>query len=115
MALNEVGLASRALIRIRVSGGQITLGHPVHVIEVGLAYTHMIEPLPPNAVGASGGGRKVRLIKALMRLQETAVLRMDTGQGLRDIPLQRLSESSVFDAPLPLVSADIDVRALGGT
>ncbi|MCB1563479.1 MAG: hypothetical protein KDJ75_07890 [Alphaproteobacteria bacterium] len=96
-----------------VTGGAVTLDKPALSVEIGLPYTHVVEPLPPSAVGAAGGGRKVRLVRGLFRLQDTQALRLDTGRGLKDIPLRQIGEDEILDAPPPAVSGDILTRALG--
>ena len=96
-----------------VSSGQITLSKAVSDIEVGLAFTHVIEPLPPSEIGAAGGGRRVRLIEGLFRLKDTKSLRLDVGRGLKDSALRQIGEDEVLDAPPPMVSGDVKVRALG--
>jgi hypothetical protein len=96
-----------------VTGGEVTLDEAAHAVEIGLAYTHMIEPLPPSAVGATGGGRRTRLIRGIFRLKDTAALRLDLGRGLNDIALRQFGEEEILDEPLPLLSRDIYVRALG--
>jgi len=96
-----------------VSGGQITLAEAASALEVGLSYAHIIEPLPPNALAGAGASRKVRLIEGIYRLQNTAALRLDVGRGLGDITLRQIGEAEILDAPPPLVSGDIKVRALG--
>ncbi|MCB9982438.1 MAG: hypothetical protein H6861_02015 [Rhodospirillales bacterium] len=96
-----------------VTGGQITLAEAASTIEVGLAYTHIVEPLPPSDIGASGGGRRVRMIEGIFRLQDTQSLRLDIGRGLSDIALRQLGEDPILNVPPPSVSGDIRVRALG--
>jgi hypothetical protein len=84
--------------KLTVAGGEISLNEAAYKIEVGLSYTHILEPLPPaNNEGLSG--RKTRLIQAIFRLQETQALRLDTGQGAKDIPLKQLGEDVILDAP----------------
>lgn len=95
-----------------VTGGAITLDNPATTLEVGLAYTHIIEPLPPAVVGEGGTGRKLRMIEAIFRLQDTQSLRLDTGRGLTDIPLRKIGDD-ILDEPPPAISGDIRVRALG--
>jgi hypothetical protein len=95
-----------------VLGGQIILDEPVKSIQIGLAFAHIIEPLPPSDSGAAGAGRNLRLIQAIFRLQDTAALRADVGRGPRDIPLRRFSDG-LLDSSLAPVSADIRLRALG--
>lgn len=96
-----------------VTSGQITLAEAASTIEVGLAYTHIVEPLPPSDIGASGGGRRVRMVEGIFRLYETQSLKLDMGRGLSDITLRQLGEDPILDAPPPSVSGDIRVRALG--
>ncbi|MCB1650749.1 MAG: hypothetical protein KDI46_01720 [Alphaproteobacteria bacterium] len=96
-----------------VLSGTITLTESASTIEVGLPFTHIVEPLPPSDIGAAGGGRRIRMIEGLFRVQDTQSLRLDTGRGLRDIPLRQLGEDEVLDAAPPKVSGDIRVRALG--
>ena len=96
-----------------VSGGVVTLDEAASAVEIGLPYTHIVEPLPPSDVGGAGGGRRIRLIEAIFRLQDTAALKLDVGRGLHDIALRQIGEDPILDAPLPLVSGDIRVRALG--
>lgn len=97
---------------IMVISGAITLTEPATTIEVGLPYTHIIEPLPP-AMTEGTAGRKIRLIEAIYRVQETQALRLDTGQGLKDIPLKQFGQDIILDSPPPIVSGDIKIRALG--
>ena len=97
---------------LTVSSGAIILPDPATTLEVGLAYTHIIEPLPPATTDAIAG-RKRRLIEAIYRVQDTQALRLDVGQGLKDIALKQLGEDEILDAPPPVVSGDINVRAFG--
>ncbi|MAE52353.1 MAG: hypothetical protein CMH27_11140 [Micavibrio sp.] len=96
-----------------VSGGTITLSEAAKNVEVGLSYAHIIEPLPPNALAGAGASRKVRLIEAIYRLQNTSALRLDVGRGLGDVSLKQIGEDAILDAPPPLISGDVRVRALG--
>jgi len=96
-----------------VTGGQVTLEEPANAVEIGLAYTHVIAPLPPAATGEGSMIRKVRLIESVFRVEETQALRLDVGRGLKDISLRQIGEDEILDAPPPSVSGDIRVRALG--
>ncbi len=97
---------------VTVTDGSIMLNDAAFKIEVGLPFTHIIEPLPPsNSEGFAG--RKIRLIQAIFRLQDTQALRLDTGQGLKDIALKQFEEDIILDAPPPIINGDINVRALG--
>lgn len=103
--------AARAVVN-----GRVTLDGPARTVEIGLPYTHVIEPLPPGAGnGGTGGGtgRATRLIEAIFRVEGTAALRLDVGRGLRDIALRQFGQDQVLDAPPPLVSGDVRVRAYG--
>ena len=96
-----------------VSAGQITLGESVSTLQAGLPYTHIIEPLPPGNVTGIGSARAIRLVDAAFRLHATAAMQLDTGRGLKDISLRQLGEDPILDAPIPLVTRDIRVRAYG--
>ncbi|MBK9584403.1 MAG: hypothetical protein KA099_03045 [Alphaproteobacteria bacterium] len=96
-----------------VTGGAVALAEPASTIEIGLPFTHIVEPLPPNEIGAVGAGRKVRLVRGIFRVKDTSALRLDTGQGLKDISLRQFGEEEILDEPTPLVSGDIKIRALG--
>lgn len=94
-----------------VSGGSVTLASPARHVEIGLPFTHVIEPLPPGVAG-EGAGRATRLVEAIFRVEDTAALRLDTGRGPRDIALRRF-DAPILDAPPPRVSGDVRVRAFG--
>ena len=96
-----------------VQGGSVTLSEPAYEVQIGLAYTHKITPLPPNEVGKVGGARKLRLVRALFRVKDTAALSLDMGRGLKDISLKQLGQDDILDTPNPSVSGDIEVRGLG--
>lgn len=96
-----------------VNGGSVTLNNPASTVEIGLSYTHVIKPLPPAASGQSLSGRKLRLIEVLFRFEDTQALRLDVGRGLKDVPLKQIGDTPVLNAPPPMVSEDIRVRALG--
>lgn len=95
-----------------VSAGQVVIDTAVSSVEIGLAYTHEIEPLPPSVVGGGGTGRATRLVEGIFRLEETAALRLDVGRGLKDIALHDIDEITLGQ-PLPQISKDVRVRALG--
>ncbi|MDA0304933.1 MAG: hypothetical protein O3B76_01415 [Proteobacteria bacterium] len=97
-----------------VSGGAISLDEPATSVEIGLSYAHTIEPLPPSIQTAQGGsqGGRIRPVAITFRLQDTAVLRLDTGRGFTNIPFKGFG-SSVLDQPPQPFSGDKTVRALG--
>ncbi len=97
-----------------VSGGQIHLVTPARTVQAGLPFTHVIEPLPPSNISDVGAARAVRLVEATFRLRDTGALSLDTGRGLKDISLRRIGAGdTILDAPSPLVTGDIRVRAYG--
>lgn len=96
-----------------VGAGKITLDEPAITVEIGLPYTHVVEPLPPAAAGDGMMVRKIRMVEAIFRVQETQALRLDVGRGLRDVALREIGEDDILDVPPPGVSGDIHVRALG--
>lgn len=96
-----------------VASGSVTIDEAATTVEIGLAYTHIIEPLPPNEVSDIGGGRKIRLVEGIFRIKDTAALRLDVGRGLSDVSLRQLGEDEILDEAPPQVSGDIRVRALG--
>lgn len=96
-----------------VTSGAVTLSEPASEVEIGLSYTHIVEPLPPSALAEAGVGRKVRMVEGLYRLHNTSALRLDVGRGAKDISLLQIGEDAILDAPPPVISGDIKVRALG--
>jgi hypothetical protein len=96
-----------------VTGGAIRLNNPAKSVEVGLSYTHIIEPLPPNALGDAGHAKATRLIEAVFRIEKTSALRLDVGRGLRDIALRRMGRNHLLDQAAPVISGDVRVRAYG--
>ncbi|MGH1378103.1 MAG: hypothetical protein ACRBB3_04710 [Alphaproteobacteria bacterium] len=96
-----------------VVGGLITLDEPASSVEIGLPYTHVVEPLPPNEVGQVGSGRRLRLVEGIFRVKDTAALRLDVGRGAQDVSLKQIGEEDILDTSAPTVSGDVKVRSLG--
>ncbi|MCB1556562.1 MAG: hypothetical protein KDJ15_04525 [Alphaproteobacteria bacterium] len=96
-----------------VAAGAVVLDEAASSVEIGLAYTHIVEPLPPSAVDSGGAGRAVRLVEGVFRIEDTAALRLDVGRGAKDVSLRQLGEDDILDAPAPLTTGDIRVRGLG--
>ncbi|MCB1558074.1 MAG: hypothetical protein KDJ50_04030 [Alphaproteobacteria bacterium] len=96
-----------------VAGGEIVLSQAFSSVQVGLPFSHIIEPLPPANVSGVGSARAVRLREIVFRLSSTAALSLDVGRGLQDVSLRQIGEDNILDAPLPLVSGDIRVGAYG--
>ncbi len=95
-----------------VQDGQITLNSAALSVQVGLPYTHLIEPLPPSILSAAGSARATRLVEATFRLKDTPAFSVDLGQGARDVPLRNLG-AGILDAEPNPYSGDVRVRALG--
>jgi len=98
-----------------VSQGQIVLNEPATSVQVGLPYTHGIEPLPlvlRTARGA-GQGAAFRLIEATFRVENTSALRVDTGAGFSEVPFKHLGPLGTLDSPPPLFTGDKRIRAVG--
>ncbi|HLO77114.1 MAG TPA: hypothetical protein VK196_11730 [Magnetospirillum sp.] len=97
-----------------VSNGAVTLSEPAKTVQIGLAYTHEIEPLPPVVQAASGAGpgAVMRLVRAHFRVLDTSALHIDTGKGLTAIPFRRFGRHQ-FDAAPPPFSGDVQIRAIG--
>ncbi|MQX35475.1 hypothetical protein [Roseospira navarrensis] len=99
----------------QVSGGAVTLAHAATAVVVGLPFTHEIAPLPPAVSGGRGGGpgTMIRLIRATLRLRDTAALWVDTGRGPSAQPFQTFGGGAVLDQPPTPRTGDLSVRALG--
>lgn len=98
----------------QVVGGAVTLEVAVSSVEMGLAYTHIIEPLPPTiaSLNAATQGGHFRPISFTFRVRNTSVLRLDVGHGLQDVPFRQFGQS-VFDQVRPPFTGDKTVRAFG--
>ena len=94
-----------------ISGGAITLDEPVHALQVGLAYRHVIAPLPLSS-SPGGPGSKLRPITVTFRLMETAALRLVTSRGAMQLPFRRFGQAALDDPPRAF-SGDKTVRTLG--
>ncbi len=92
--------------------GRVTLDAACSVIQAGLGYKHVIEPLAPAVAGQGGCAAPLRLISITFRLHETASLIADIGGGLRTVPLSRFDVQKM-DAAFLRVSGDVSMRALG--
>lgn len=88
-----------------VLSGAVTLDPPAATVQVGLPFTHEIEPLPPP------GGTQ-RLVSATFRLLETPALSVDLGRGAQPVPFRRLDAALLDAAPAPF-TGDVTLRGLG--
>ncbi len=96
-----------------VNDGMVMLDEPASAVSIGLAYTHLIEPLPPGITGQGGAtGRKTRLVEAILRVENTQAVKFDMGRGLKDITLRETGDD-LLDTPPPFISGDVRIRALG--
>jgi hypothetical protein len=97
-----------------VVGGTVTLAAPAHTVMIGLPYTHIIEPMPALlAPGRTGGQDPIyRPVRITLRVLATQSLHIDTGSGLRELPLRKVGEGPMDRTPAPF-TGDRSVRALG--
>jgi hypothetical protein len=98
---------------MKVSAGAVKLSESAITVEVGLGFSHIIEPLAP-AINQFGSriGVKIRPIKYVFRLQNTATLKVDTGKGLHEVSSRRLGNNNFIDTP-SVINGDVQIRALG--
>lgn len=95
-----------------VQDGALTLAQTASQVEIGLPFSHSIEPLPAEFGGdGSAQAGPLRLIRAVFRLQQTGALVVDCGQGLRPQSFSRFG--AALDAAPPLFSGDRELRGLG--
>lgn len=96
-----------------VTGGAVTTDPPARAVQVGLPFTHVIEPLPPELITQYGGRTgPVRLVAVTFRVLETAALSVDLGRGPVAVPFRRLGPLVLDTAP-PAYTGDKTIRALG--
>jgi hypothetical protein len=99
---------------ITVDGGAMTLAAPARTVVAGLPYTHVIEPMPAVLASGRPGGQDsaYRPIRITLRLLATQSLHIDTGGGLRELPMHIIGEGPMDRSPAPF-TGDRSVRALG--
>jgi hypothetical protein len=97
-----------------VVGGAITLAAPARTVVAGLPYTHVIEPMPAVLASAPPGGQDpaYRPVRITLRMLATQSLHIDTGAGLRELPLRTVGEGPLDRSTAPF-TGDRSVRALG--
>lgn len=97
-----------------VSGGSIVLDAPAQDVVAGLPYRHEIEPMPAApAVGRTSPlAPAYRPIRVTLRVFDTRSLRIDTGDGFRELPLVSVSGGAQAPGPAPF-SGDLALRAIG--
>jgi hypothetical protein len=99
---------------ITVDGGAIVLDAPVRTIVAGLPYTHVIEPMPAVLAPGRPGGHEpaYRPVRITLRLLATQSVHIDTGAGLRELPMHTIGEGPMDRSPAPF-TGDRSLRALG--
>ncbi|WP_043338449.1 hypothetical protein [Belnapia moabensis] len=96
-----------------VQAGSVTIHPPSTSVQIGLAFTHVIEPLPPDLSTAIGArAAPIRLVAVTFRLLETTALAVDLGRGTQPVPFRRLDTPMLDAAPAPF-TGDVRLRALG--
>ena len=96
-----------------VLGASVTLDEPARAVQIGLRFTHVIEPLPVELGGALGArAAPLRLVSVTFRVLETVALSVDLGRGAFPVPFRRL-DTPLLDAPPPRFSGDVSLRGLG--
>ena len=96
-----------------VGGGAVQVDPPARRLAAGLAFTHRIEPLPPELLTAAGAkAGPVRLVSVTFRLLETVALDVDLGRGPVPVPFRRLGPGALDTALTPF-TGDRVIRALG--
>ncbi len=96
-----------------VVAGAIVLEESAFAVQVGLRFTHVVEPLPPELISAvSTRAAPLRLVSVTFRLLNTAALAVDTGRGAEAVAFRRL-DTALLDAGPQLFSGDAKLRALG--
>ncbi|MDJ0386731.1 hypothetical protein QMO56_01280 [Roseomonas sp. E05] len=96
-----------------VTSGGVSIDPGAFSVQVGLGYSHVIEPLPPQMMSA-GGSRSgpIRLLSIGFRILETAALTVDLGRGLQTVPFRRM-DTPLLDAAPPRFTGDVTLRAFG--
>jgi hypothetical protein len=96
-----------------VTAGAITLDEAANTAQIGLRFSHIVEPLPPELLTAAGvRSAPIRLISVTFRLLNTATLAVDVGRGPETVPFRRF-DTALLDAAPVLFTGDARLRALG--
>lgn len=95
------------------AAGRIRLRTAASQVQAGLAFTHEIEPMPPNLLAAEGQGRRARLLAVTFRLKDTPALRADLGRGPVEVPLRRATGPALASTPAPAFTGDRRLTTLG--
>jgi hypothetical protein len=96
-----------------VVGGAVTVAPGARSVQLGLAFAHEVEPLPPELFTAAGARiGPLRSVAIVFRLLATQSLEADLGRGLQPVPFRRF-DTPVLDAAPPSFTGDVRVSALG--
>jgi len=97
-----------------VTGGAIVLDNPANELIAGIAYSHIIEPLPPAVASSRVSSQTgiTRPIAVSFRLLATYALVLDSGRGLASVPFRRFG-AGALDAPQTPFSGDKKIRMFG--
>jgi hypothetical protein len=98
-----------------VKDGEITLFENAINVKVGLAYEHIVEPLPFMLFdGAQTIPPKAfRIINSCFRIINSKSMVINIGRGYQDIPLSRIGLKKKFDQEETEFSGDIYLRSIG--
>ncbi|HEV2746413.1 MAG TPA: hypothetical protein VGW34_03835 [Allosphingosinicella sp.] len=97
-----------------VSGGRFSLDYPASKVQAGLAFTAVLETLPPEAGQQEGTaqGKLKRVIDVTLKLFEALGLRVRV-QGLAGQPIETRLPSDPMDEAVPLYSGDLKLTTVG--
>lgn len=96
-----------------VTQGRIQLDPPASMVQAGLPFRHVIEPLPPQLGTTSGAlSAPLRLVAATFRLLATPAFEVDLGRGVQPVPFRRF-DTALLDAPPAPFTGDVTLRGLG--
>lgn len=79
---------------LQVVGGAINLAQAAKSVQLGLPFTHIIEPLPAATTDGAPFRASLRPISINLQLKDTAVICLDTGKGTTYIPLPATASTS---------------------
>lgn len=98
---------------VAVVGGRISVDPGAGVVQAGLSFAHVVEPMPADTISANGARTgPIRLVAITFRLLGTGSLSVDLGRGSKPVPFRRL-DTPVLDAAPPLFTGDVTLRGLG--
>ncbi|WP_149540452.1 phage tail protein [Siccirubricoccus phaeus] len=96
-----------------VSNGAVTIDPGALTLQAGLAFSHVIEPLPPDLATVTGvKAAPLRLVSVTFRLLDSAALSVDLGRGSTPVSFRRLG-TPLLDAAPQRFTGDVQLRAIG--